>query len=238
MRKIQFHKGNFYHIYNRGVEKRDIFKNDNDRWRFLQGLFMFNDEKATANLLWQLEKTRGGVTFGVLRDFFKKDNRERKPLVRILVDCLMPNHFHLLIEEIKEGGISCFMHKLGVGYTKYFNNKYKRVGSLYQGTFKAALIDNEKYLQYLLVYINVLNPGELVEPNLKENGIKNIEKVMQFAEEYQWSTQQEYLNKRNSIIIEKGLLGEFFSSPSDYQKFVKSVLLDRKFDEISSFTLE
>jgi len=238
MRKIQFHKGNFYHIYNRGVEKRDIFKNDNDRWRFLQGLFMFNDEKATTNLLWQLEKTRGGVTFGVLRDFLKTKGEKREPLVRILADCLMPNHFHLLIEEIKEGGISRFMHKLGVGYTKYFNNKYDRVGSLYQGTFKAALIDNEKYLQYLLVYINVLNPGELIEPNLKENGIKDVEKIMQFAEKYQWSTNLEYLNKRNSIIIEKGLMGEFFLDPSKYQKFIKSVLLDRKFDEISSFTFE
>jgi len=143
-----------------------------------------------------------------------------------------------LIEEIKEGGISYFMHKLGVGYTKYFNNKYKRVGSLCQGTFKAALIDNEKYLQYLLVYINVLNPGELVEPNLKENGIKNVEKIMQFAEEYQWSTQQEYLNKRNSIIIERGLLGEFFPNANEYREFVKNVLLDRKLDEISSLLLE
>jgi len=162
VRKIKFYKGNFYHIYNRGVEKRNIFKNDNDRWRFLQGLFMFNDEKTTANLLWQLEKTRGGVTFGVLRDFLKMNSKKREPLVRISADCLMPNHFHLLIEEIKNGGISRFMHKLGVGYTKYFNSKYKRVGSLYQGTFKAAFINNEQYLKSLLVYINVINPGELL----------------------------------------------------------------------------
>jgi len=238
MRKIKFCKGNFYHIYNRGVEKRDVFKDDNDRWRFLQGLFIFNDEKSTTNLLWQLEKNRGGVTFGVLRDFLKTRGGKREPLVQIGADCLMPNHYHLLVEEIKDGGISRFMHKLGIGYTEYFNNKYNRVGSLYQSTFKAALIDNEKYLQYLLVYINVLNPGELIEPNLKENGIKNVEKIMQFAEEYQWSTNLEYLNKRNSIIIDKGLLGEFFSKPKEYENFVKSVLLDRKFDEINSLTLE
>jgi len=238
MRKIKFYKGNFYHIYNRGVEKRNIFKNDNDRWRFLQGLFLFNDEKVTMNLLWQLEKTRGGVTFGVIGDFLKEKGGKRNPLVRILADCLMPNHYHLLIEEIKENGISQFMHKLGTGYTKYFNNKHARVGSLCQGTFKAALIDNEKYLQYLLVYINVINPGELIEPNLKERGVKNIERLMRFVEKYQWSTNQEYLNKRKSIIVEKGLLGKLFPDPNVYRNFAESVLLERKFNDINSFTFE
>ncbi len=239
MRKIKFCKGNFYHIYNRGVEKKAIFGSENDKWRFLQGLFMFNDEKSITNLLWQLEKSRRGVTFGVLRDFLKTKGGKREPLVRIMADCLMLNHYHLLVEEIKDGGISRFMHKLGTGYTEYFNNKYERVGSLCQGTFKAALIDNETYLQYLLVYINVLNPGELIEPNLKEGGVKDVERIMQFAERYQWSTNLEYLNKRKSIIIEKGLLGEIFSIPSEYRKFSKSLLLDKKFnDEINSFTLE
>lgn len=149
---------------------------------------MFNDEKSTTNLLWQLERDRGGVTFGVLRDFLKTKGEKRNPLVRILADCLMPNHFHLLLEEIREGGISRFMHKLATGYTEYFNHKYERVGSLYQGTFKAALVNNEEYLQYLLAYINVINPGELVEPNLKKEGVKNAEQMMQFAREYQWST--------------------------------------------------
>jgi len=238
MRKFKFCKNNFYHIYNRGVEKRNIFKNDNDRWRFLQGLFIFNDEKTTANLLWQLEKTRGGVTFGVLKDFLKTKHEKREPLVRIMVDCLMPNHFHLLIEEIKEGGISRFMHKLGVGYTKYFNGKYKRVGGLFQGTFKAAEINDETYLKYLLIYINIINPAELIEPNLKEFGIRNLEKVMLFIEEHQWSTNLEYLDKRNSIIIDKGLLGKIFSNAKEYREFARSVLSERKCNEISSLVLE
>ncbi len=238
MRKVQFAKGNFYHIYNRGVEKRTIFENDNDKWRFLQGLFLFNDETTTSQLLWKLERERGKVTFGVLRDFLKTKGEPREPLVRILADCLMPNHYHFLLEEIKDDGISRFMHKLGTGYTEYFNNKYNRVGSLFQGPFKATLIDNEKYLQYLLVYINVVNPGELIEPNLKEEGVRDMKKIMQFTEEYLWSTNQEYLNKRNSIIIEKGLLGELFSDPDYYKEFAKSVLIDKKFDEIKKFVLE
>ncbi len=238
MRKVQFATNNFYHIYNRGVEKRNIYQNDNDRWRFLQGLFLFNDEKTTTNLLWQLEKTRGGVTFGVLKDFMVKEGGTRDPLVRIIADCLMPNHYHLLMEEIKDGGISRFMQKLGTGYARYFNNKYERVGSLFQGPFKAILIENETYLQYLLAYINVVNPGELVEPNLKEEGVKNIETIMRFIEEYQWSTHPEYLNKRNSIIIEKGLLGEFFPDPEKYREFAKDVLLSKKFNTIKYLSLE
>ena len=238
MREVQFVKGNFYHIYNRGVEKRSIFENDNDRWRFLQGLFMFNDEKATSNLLWQLEKKRGNVTFGVLRDFLATEKEPRDPLVRILADCLMPNHYHLIVEEIKEGGISRFMQKLGTGYTKYFNNKYERVGSLLQGPFKAVLVDEETYLQYLLVYINVVNPAELIGPNLKEVGVNHVEAIMRFAEDYLWSTQQEYLNKRNSIIIEKGLLGELFPDPQKYREFAKDILLTKKLNEIKDLILE
>ncbi|KPJ56006.1 hypothetical protein AMJ49_05940 [Parcubacteria bacterium DG_74_2] len=238
MRKIKFIKGNFYHLFNRGVDKRNIFGDDNDKWRFLQGLFLFNDEKSTANLLWQIKRDRGKATFGVLRDFIRENSSSRDPLVRICAICLMPNHYHLLVEEIKEDGISRFMHKLGTGYVEYFNSKYDRDGSLFQATFKTALIDNETYLQYLLVYINIINPGQLIEPNLKEEGIKDIDAIMQFAKEYQWSTNPEYLNERNSIIIEKGLLGEFFPDPRKYQEFAKQVLLGRKFETISHLALE
>jgi putative transposase len=239
MRKFQFLKGNFYHVYNRGVEKRNIFKNDNDRWRFLQGLFLFNDEKATSNLLWQMERERGKVTFGVLKEFFIKENKSREPLVRIVAYCLMPNHFHLLLEEVKENGISRFMHKLGTGYTKYFNNKYNRVGSLFQGTFKASFIESDLYLQYLLVYINVINPAQLVEAGLKEKGVKNAKQIMKFVDGFPWSTHQEYLNERSSIIIKKSLLGKIFSDPQDYQEFYKGVLSEKQeLYNSKEFTLE
>ncbi|OHA62150.1 MAG: hypothetical protein A2117_02050 [Candidatus Wildermuthbacteria bacterium GWA2_46_15] len=238
MRKFKFEKGEIYHIYNRGVEKRDIFKDDNDRWRFLQGLFLFNDEKTTANLLWQMERDRGRVTFRVLKEFFAKEKRNREPLVRIMVDCLMPNHFHLLLEEIKKNGISRFMQKLGTGYTRYFNNKYQRVGSLFQGTFKAALVNDEAYLKYLLAYINVINPGELAEPNLKETGIKSVEKITRFVDGFLWGTHQEYSEKRESIIIEKGLLGEFFPDGRKYRQFIEDVLESKKWRKAQDLFLE
>lgn len=238
MRKIKFVKGGIYHIFNRGVEKRNIFQDDIDRWRFLQGLYLFNDEEKSTNLLWRLEKRKGGLNFRILKNFVEKENGKRRPLVKIMADCLMSNHYHLLLEEIEEGGISAFMHKIGTGYACYFNRKHERVGSLFQGTFKAVPVDKDLYLQYLLVYLNVVNPGELVEPKLKERGVKNIDTIMKFTAEYPWSTHQEYLGKRNSIVIDKGLLGDFFPIQTKYRAFVKDVLLTKRFNTVNRLFLE
>ncbi len=189
-------------------------------------------------MLYQLEQEKGSMNFKILKEFIASGQKERKPLIRIMVDCLMPNHFHLLLEEIQDNGISRFMHKLGVGYTKYFNKKYERVGGLFQGTFKAASVEKDIYLQYLVAYINVINPGQLIEPELKEHGIKDIEAVIKFAEEYPWSTNQEYSGRRNSLIIDKGILADIFSTPAVYQEFVRSVLLNRKYNEAGRLFLE
>mgnify|MGYP001583263844 CR=1 FL=1 len=240
MRKITFLPGNIYHIYNRGVEKRNVFINDNDRWRFLQGLFLFNDINTSSKLLWELERLHGAANFKTLKEYFSENkNKYREPLIRIMADCLMPNHYHLLIEELKEGGITKFMHKFGTGYTMYFNKKYDRVGSLFQGPFKAVPVEEETHLEYLLVYVNVINPGQLIESNLKEEGIKNKKEIMNFAKSYLWSTHKEYLQTRDSIIIDKGLLGEIFPDGKKYEEFVESVLSEmEKFNNISHLFLE
>ena len=236
IRKDPIVVGKIYHIYSRGVDKRNIFMGDIDMWRCLQGLCLFNDEKNSSNILWQIEKSRGEVNLKILKDYIVKENR--KPIVRILAYCLMPNHYHLLVEELQEGGISRFMHKFGGGYTRYFNKKYQRSGSLFEGPFKAVLVENEIHLQYLLVYINVINPGQLVEPKLKEEGIRDMESIIKNADEYLFSTHQEYSGKRDSIIINKGLLGDIFPSPEKYRDFIKQVLLDKKYQEITHLTIE
>ena len=239
MRKVQFAKGNIYHIYNRGVEKRDIFIDNKDRWRFLQGLFLFNDVKTSSSLLWEFERSNQGLNFKTIKAYFSNSENNRDPLIKIMGDCLMPNHYHLIVEELCDGGISKFMHKLGTGYTNYFNKRYNRVGGLFQGTFKAALVDNDSYLSYLIAYVNVINPGQLVEPNLKEEGIKNKEKVIEFANNYLWSTHKEYLQTRDSIIIDKGILGEIFPDGKRYEEFIESVLLRKsKFEGMSQLLFD
>ena len=223
MRKIKFGLGKIYHIFNRGVEKRPIFSSDGDRWRFLQGLFLFNDETGSFNLLYTLEQQKGKMHFGILREYMAREGIERKPLVRIMADCLKPNHFHLLLEEIQENGISRFMHKLGVGYTKYFNTKYERVGPLFQGPFKAVEVRKDTQLNYLLAYINVINPGQELEPELKEKA-QDPKEMLRFVEHYPWSTHPEYLGIRESIIVDKGISDKFFATPAAYRKFVNDIV--------------
>ena len=238
MRKVKFQLGKIYHIFNRGVDKRNIFNGDRDKWRFLQGLFLFNDEKKFHNILYQLERNKGAINFSIIKNFIKNSTEERIPLVRIMADCLMPNHFHLIIEEIKEGGISKFMQRFGTGFAKYFNTKYRRTGSLFEGPFKAVEIENDDYLKYLLVYINIINPGQLIELDLKKEGVKNIGKVLSFAADYDWSTNKEYLETRESVIIDKGLLGKIFSESTNYKEFCREILLNRKYNEVDHLIFE
>ncbi|MBU3935026.1 transposase [Patescibacteria group bacterium] len=228
MRKIQFAKGHIYHIYNRGVEKRDIFLSDNDRWRFLQGLFLFNDEKTVANLLFRLEKEKKALNFKILREYLNQWKDERKALTKIMLDCLKPNHFHLLLEEISDGGISRFMQKLGVGYTRYFNKKYERNGHLFQGPFQVVRVENDDQLRYLIAYINVINPLQEIESQTKEGRVKDVDRIMKFLENYPWSTHLEYLGKRDSVIIDKGMAGKMFSDTREYKEFIQEIILGKK----------
>lgn len=222
-RKVKFEPGRIYHIFNRGVEKRDIFLSDGDRWRFLQGMYLFNDEATSTNLLYRLEQEKGKMHFGILREYMKQAGVVRKPLVRIMADCLKPNHFHVLVEEIQKDGISRFMQKLGTGYVKYFNRKYERVGPLFQGVYKAVEIARDEQLHYIVAYINVINPGQELEPELKAVA-QDPEEILRFVEQYPWSTHLEYLGKRDSIILDKGIAGELFPSPASYRKFVSDII--------------
>lgn len=227
MRKFKFEQGKIYHVFNRGVEKRDIFLSEGDRWRFLQGLYLFNDESCSSNLLYRLEQRKGKMHFGILREYVKQNAVPRKPLVKIMMDCLKSNHYHLALEEIVENGISRFMHKLGVGYTRYFNTKYERVGPLFQGAFKAVEVETDEQLMYLLAYINVINPGQELESELKFVA-QDPEGIMEFVEHYPWSTHLEYLGKRESIIADKGRAGELFATPLQYRAFVTDIIKGKK----------
>ncbi|OHA70691.1 MAG: hypothetical protein A3D64_01055 [Candidatus Wildermuthbacteria bacterium RIFCSPHIGHO2_02_FULL_49_9] len=237
-RKFPFAVGSIHHIYNRGVAKCKICIDDVDYWRFLQGLCLFNDTKSANHILWQLERDRGALNLKVLKKYIVDPANERSKLVRILAYCVMDNHYHLLVEEIREGGITKFMQKLGVGYVNYFNKKHERVGSLFQNKFQNVPVESEQHLMYLLVYINVLNPAQYLEPHWKDGGIKNPKAILAYVENYLWSTHQEYLGKRNSIIIEKGVLGEIFPTPDAYRALIRTVIEAKKYEEVTYLMLE
>ena len=139
----------------------------------------------------------------VLKLFFKEFNRGptsvdlRDKLVEVLAFCIMPNHLHLLLRQIKDKGIIKFMIKLNTGYGGYFNRKYGRKGPLLLRRFTAVLIKTEDQLKTVFVYIHT-NPISLIEPKWKEIGIKNPEKAIEFLEnEYRWSSYPDYIGKKN-----------------------------------------
>jgi putative transposase len=237
MREINFEVGKIYHIYNRGVDKRNVFITISNYWRFLEELLIFNNKFNSSRILWEIEEKKGVVDFCSVVNFVNTDEN-REPLVKILGYCLMPNHFHLILEQIKEGGISDFMQKIGTGYTIYFNKRNERSGSLFQGRFKFKEVLTDEQLKYLMVYVNGLNPAQILEPNLKEEGIKNIEKVLNFVNRYRWSSHRDYLNERNLSIIEKDMIGEIFKNSDKYKEFTKNIILSKDFNKINQILID
>ncbi|MBU4536486.1 transposase [Patescibacteria group bacterium] len=144
-RKFTFENGEFYHIYNRGVDKRNIIMDENDIYRILESLDVFNTTQNVGS---------------IHENSFEKrdDNQLGNPvskLVGIVAFNILDNHYHLVLKQISNNGISKFIKSFAGGYTKYFNEKYERSGVLFQGPFKAEHINSEAYLRYVIDYVNL-----------------------------------------------------------------------------------
>lgn len=205
MRKTELVNGEYYHIYNRGVDKRIIFSDHEDVERFLLSMTEFNTEEPIGSIY--------------EHSFSKKLGREtskssRKPLVDIVAYCLNPNHFHLLLKQVAEGGISEFMKRLGGGYTKYFNNKYERSGVLFQGVFKSVHVDSNEYLLHVSSYVNL---------NFR------VHHLDQLGCETSKSSWEEYMEvicgkkKKGGICVTDPILGQFRNT-QDYVRFAENSL--------------
>lgn len=183
-RKFIFSIGEYYHVYNRGTDKRIIFKDEKDYQRFIKLLYLLNNKDSI-----EFSLATNKLTYKEIFDF------KRGPkLVSIGAYCLMPNHFHLLLKEEEEKGISIFMLKLLTGYSMYFNKKYKRAGSLFEGAFKATHLDADDYLKYIYSYIH-LNPVKLIDHEWRKKGIDDIAKAKDFLYKYQYSSYLDSLKK-------------------------------------------
>jgi len=224
MRKQKLVPNSIYHVFNRGVEKRLIFLDESDYFRFINNLAIFNDKKSVLNAQYHVKEIKTSDT--------------RKPLVDILAFCLMPNHYHLLLRQKEKDGISKFMNKIGVGYANYFNLKYERVGSLFQGTFKAVLINKESQFLYIPYYIH-LNPLDLITMDWRENGVSRPKLAIEFLDSYKWSSRRDYAGKSNFVgVLNKHPLNEFFASPEDYRKEFKNFMEDFDFLDMSDLLLD
>jgi len=213
-RKFQFSPGEYYHVYNRGTDKRKIFLNKKDYERFQALLYVAND---TAPVHFG---NQGRTSVGVF-------NMPRKsPLVSIGAYCLMPNHFHILIHETKEGGISTFMQKLSTAYSMYFNKKYERTGALFEGKFKAQHVTDDTYLEYLFSYIH-LNPVKLIDPKWTEGGVIDKEEVKKYLFSYAYSSYLDLLKKFErsaSVVLDLETFPDYFNKPKDFEEFINQWL--------------
>lgn len=202
LRKVSFVPGEYYHIYNRGNSKQKIFHDQYDYEHFMKLLYLANSDKT--------------FVFRKIKNVFDIDIKS--PLVSIGAYCLMPNHFHLLLTEKEDGGITKFMHKLSTSYSMYYNKKYARTGGLFEGKFQSEYLDRDQYLKYVFSYIH-LNPIKLIDPLWKEEGIKNTSKTLKFLEGYNFSSYNNYLgvNREENAIINKKDFPNYFPTVKSFE---------------------
>lgn len=210
VRKFVFSIGEWYHCFNRGVDKRVVFENRRDYERFLQLLFLANSKVAIH---------RSNLSNYSSEDIFRLPRPE--PIVNIGVYSLIPNHFHLLIKEIVEGGITSFMQKLGTAYTMYFNIKHERTGNLFVKPFRSRHVNDDRYFQHAVHYIHC-NAVELFEPGWKDGKVKNIRALVEKLTAYPYSSLPDFVGiDRPAKVI---LGSDIFSAARDFD--IQDVLKD------------
>ena len=210
----------YYHIYNRGVAFQPTFENKRDYERFLLCLDYYHHNKVPLRLskLLQLPKED--------RESILKNIKEHgETIVEIIAYCLMPNHFHLLIKQVSDNGISTLLRLVTNSYARYYNTKYERVGPVFQGVFKAVHVQTDEQFIHLSRYIH-LNP--LVSFIVKEENFLS----------YPWSSLKNYLNGTKALVNTEPILDNF-SSPKKYLKFIlDQVEYGKELERIKHLTLE
>jgi len=179
-RKVSFAVGEWYHCYNRGIEKRIVFQDNKDYHRFLELLYLANDEFPLR---------RDDIGIHKFEEMLSIPRGKR--LVAIGAFCLMPNHFHLVLKEVTDGGITTFMHKLGTAYAMYFNARYGRTGNLFIKPFQSRQIATDRYFQHLINYVHS-NPAVLYEPEWKTNHVVDPQFLGEQIATYSYSSLSAY----------------------------------------------
>lgn len=198
-RKIVLANGEYYHLFNRGVERRPVFMNRREFSRAIELVNFYRFDKPPLRYSKYLalnEKQRQN---------FLSSLKEKS--VEIVAFCLMNNHFHFLVKQIKDHGVSKFMANFMNSYTKYFNTKYQRVGPLFQGAFKAVHVESDEQLLHLSRYIH-LNP--VTSFKVKPEQLKD----------YKWSSYPNYIRNSDMYFVRKDVVMNFFKKSVKYESFV------------------
>jgi putative transposase len=195
-----------YHVYNRGVDKRIIFVDERDYLVFLSFLkyALLSDEE-----LKNYEVIDEGVISQASRFNLRREGLHGS--VELVSFCLMPNHFHLLLYQYDIDGITRLMRSVATGYVLYFNKRHKRVGTLFQGRYKASKINSQGYWDHISRYIH-LNPLD----------------INQDYKTYQYSSYRNYIGEFNAEWLKPGLVLDSFSSTEEYEKFVEEYIPEKE----------
>lgn len=217
-----FANGEIYHIFNRGIEKRPTFtdKREFERALLTINYYRFANLPVRLSQALLLGKKEREELFSTLSKKFEK-------LVEVICFCLMPNHFHFLLRQEIQGGVSKFLSNFANSYTRYFNTKNEgRIGSLFQGIFKSVRMEDEDQFLHVNRYIHI-NPS--VSYMVKKEEL----------ESYQWSSLPEYLELSGDGICEKELVLSFFRSKGAYRKFLfDQIDYAKSLDKIKHLLLE
>lgn len=220
-RKLVFANDEIYHVFNRGVEKRPTFTNKRELDRALLTLDYYRYDELPLKL------SKFLIANEILKEQILENlKKDYEKLVEIVCFCFMPNHFHLLLKQKMENGISIFVSNFTNSYTRYFNTKHERIGPLFEGIFKAVRVVSDEQLVHVTRYIH-LNPVSsfLVEP--------------EDLESYKWSSYPSFLGLSENNFIVKDIVLDFFSSTKDYKKFVlDQVDYARQLEQIKYVSLE
>ncbi|MBU2578995.1 transposase, partial [Patescibacteria group bacterium] len=230
-RKEQFVNGEIYHVTVKSIDENVIFKNVDDHFRGIFSIFEFNNAKPVVIIECRKARARIKKEFKKIAEQASAESAKgrtsdvfddlRDKFVEVLAFCIMPNHIHLLLRQLKTDGISKFMVKFGSGYGGYFNRKYNRKGYVFQNRFVAVHIGTEEQLKTVFVYIHT-NPISLIEPKWKEMGIKEAEKAIEFVENYKWSSYSDYIGKKNFFsVTDREFISEIMGGENGCKEFVE-----------------
>lgn len=214
------------HVIKRGTRGLPIVRDEADRKRFVRLLYYANDQYR--DYFWE-------TNTATLGEFGRPDRwPEQEPIVKILAWSLMPNHFHLVLKDLTENGISKFMQQLCGSMSMHFNKKYKEKGSIFQGAYKGRTANSrgDEYLKLLAVYVMVKNPFELYPGGLKQ-AIKNFDKAFDWARCYPYCSLGAYTDGFSAPVLNKDIFGEIFDNSEDFKAFAKESLL-YKLDQLES----